>query len=195
MPKKTLRKPYDMPSPRFCRDCGKEVRKKDLREQRAREINAETVICPFCWLTDGPTMDIPISEEAPNNKDFWEVKHARQIEGEPTRRFFTNGQYDLLLWLEGKRLIGYQLVLPSGHEQTAVTWRDGSGFSIYTVDNGEGRPARPKMTPVLTVRTTVDADSVLKLFKSVADYLPHGYANLIETTLSDLADQEPQDNS
>ena len=114
-----------------------------------------------------------------------EIKNARQITGEPFRRWYTNGDVDLIVWLEEYRILGYQLVVPSGLGQTAITWKDGTGMSVAGVDDGEGRPAGPKMTPILTGPEKLQPDAVLQLFRGISEGLPSGLAGVVEQTISD----------
>jgi hypothetical protein len=114
-----------------------------------------------------------------------EIKNARQITGEPFRRWYTNGDVELIVWLEDYRILGYQLVVPAEHGQTAITWRDGTGLSVAGVDDGEGRTAGPKMTPILTGPEKLQPEAVLQLFRGISEGLPAGLAGVVEQTISD----------
>lgn len=194
MPKKTLRIPYKPSPPRKCRDCGREVRKPDLREGRARQLDADTFVCPFCVLTTAGPLINKEPAQSERTDPLREIKNARQITGEPTRKWYTNVDIDLIVWMEEPRILGYQLVVPSEHGHTAITWREGSGLSVSHVDDGEGRPARPKMTPLLTGRASINVETVLQLFRKIADDLPHGLASLVEQTLLDSESMKKASN-
>lgn len=59
MPKKTLRIPFKYAEPRLCRDCGTEVKKKDVFSGRAKETGGTAVICPDCLLNPKPSAAAP----------------------------------------------------------------------------------------------------------------------------------------
>ena len=186
MPKKTLRRPYKPPPPRICRECGKEVRRRDITAGRAKQLDAETFICPFC--VSNVDVVAPLRDTTPpGTPALKEVKDVQQAPGEPFRRWYTNGPVELIVWLDDYRILGFQLVVPSGHDQTAITWHKGAGLSVADIDDGEGRPMRSKMTPVLLPGGDFDMAAALALFRTVSDGLPNGLAAVVERELSEAA--------
>lgn len=140
-------------------------------------------------LTEGAQRgaSAPLSHE--QSKGLREVPNTQQVPGEPFRRWYSNGHIDLVVWLDNYRIIGFQLAVPSDDGQTAITWREDKGLSVANIDDGEQRPQRPKMTPILVSRHGFDATAALTLFKDASDGLPPGLAAIVEREIS-KADKE-----
>ncbi len=95
-----------------------------------------------------------------------EVKNARQIPGESSRRWFFDDTFDLIVWYDPENtIIGFQLCYDKGLDERALTWLQGKGFTYNRVDDGEGAGARFKMTPTLDPDGTFEKDDVLALFQ------------------------------
>lgn len=95
-----------------------------------------------------------------------EVTNARQIPGEPPRRWFSSDTFDLIVWLgSDDGITGFQLCYREGTDHKALTWLRDRGFTHKRVDDGEGRPQRPKMTPILVPDGVFERDHVLALFR------------------------------
>jgi len=111
-----------------------------------------------------------------------EVVPTRQIEGEPRRRWFMDEGMDLIVWSgEREELIGFQLAFKGPDEEKALTWMRGRGFSHHRVDDGEGRPGRYKMAPILLADGRVDAAALAASFRERAGELP---ARIVELVLA-----------
>lgn len=79
-----------------------------------------------------------------------EIKHVRQIEGEPRRRWFTSAGQDLMLWFDADdNLLAWQFCYDKTAGERALSWREGQGMHLQDVDDGESGTAY-KATPVLT---------------------------------------------
>ena len=104
-----------------------------------------------------------------------EVRHVRQIPGEPFRRWFSDNTFDLIVWHDADHHVtGFQLCYREGVDHKALTWQRDSGFTHKRVDDGEGRPFRPKMTPILVPDGVFERDHVLTLFqKESKEINPH----------------------
>ncbi len=86
-----------------------------------------------------------------------EVQNVRQIGGDPSRRWFSDPGMDLIVWMEARDIVGFQLTYDKPHAEKAVTWRAGAPELSYTgVDDGEGRMGKYKSTPILV------ADGILE---------------------------------
>lgn len=86
-----------------------------------------------------------------NNKSMLrEIRHVRQIAGEPLRRWFCDRELDLIVWLdEARRVVGFQLCYDKERDERALCWHPQSGYQHSRVDNGEARPGRYKAAPLL----------------------------------------------
>ncbi len=95
-----------------------------------------------------------------------EIKHIRQISGEPFRRWFSNDIFDLIVWYSSDdEVIGFQLCYRFGSEEKALTWLQKAGFSHSRVDDGERHPGLQKMAPILVPDGTFESQHVLALFE------------------------------
>lgn len=118
-----------------------------------------------------------------------EVKNVRQIAGEPSRRWFSQSGLELIVWVnKDKSINGFQLCYQKDGEDKAITWFSDKGFSHKRIDDGEGRPARHKMTPILVPDGVFDKHNVLSLFESSAQQLDPGIAAFVSKTLATYPD-------
>ena len=112
-----------------------------------------------------------------------EISAVRQIQGEPHRRWFTDEHFDLVIWDEEKRIVGFQLCYDKSHDERAVTWKQESGFSHNAVDTGEDRPGRYKASPILTADGSFDANKVAAQFLGQSGSLEGSSCEFIYTKL------------
>jgi hypothetical protein len=94
-----------------------------------------------------------------------EVPRCRQIPDEPRRRWFCSRTLDLIVWYsEDDRIVGFQLCYDDGTDRHSLTWTEDCGYRHHRIDEGEGKPGRHKMTPILIPDGIFDKDRVLTLF-------------------------------
>lgn len=96
-----------------------------------------------------------------------EVANTRQVGGEGFRRWFTDSDFDLIIWYAGPDasapIEGFQLCYDKRGFERALTWRRGRGFSHERVDDGEsGLGVASKMTPILVPDGLFDAREVAR---------------------------------
>lgn len=109
-----------------------------------------------------------------------EIVPTRQIPGEPARRWYMDEEMDLIVWFSGSdELLGFQLSYRVGRDERALTWYEGRGYSYDRVDDGEGRPGRYKMTPVLIADGGWEPDFLLGVFLEKARQLPPGIVEFV----------------
>ena len=95
-----------------------------------------------------------------------EVKEVSQHPGQPFRRWFQDAVFDLIVWYAPDRSIsGFQLCYWRGENQKALTWFKDKGFTHQSIEDGESRPFRAKMAPVLLADGTFDKDRILASFE------------------------------
>ena len=113
-----------------------------------------------------------------------EVKHVRQIQGEPFRRWFSDDRFELFVWHgSDNQVIGFQLCYREGSDQKALTWQQDSGFTHNRIDDGEGGAMCSKMTPILLPDGAFDYDHILALFEKACGELDPQLARLVTRTM------------
>ncbi len=74
-----------------------------------------------------------------------EIQNARQIEGEPKRRWFSNRFFDLIVWFKNdNEITGFQLCYNISFDEKGLTWLKDKGFSHNSIDEGENIETRHK---------------------------------------------------
>ena len=122
-----------------------------------------------------------------------EIRDVRQIPGEPRRRWFSQTGLDLIVWFDADKSIhGFQLCYEKNGEEKAITWFSDQGFSHKRIDDGEGRPARHKMTPILVPDGTFDKPGVLALFESTAQQLDPDIVAFVSKILATYPDNRKE---
>lgn len=101
-----------------------------------------------------------------------EIQGARQIPGEGFRRWFSDDQFDLIVWYEGPTsglagLIGFQLCYDKTGKERALTWTRAHGFQHNRIDSGE-MAGHIKMSPVIVADGEFHKDDVAELFRREA---------------------------
>lgn len=118
-----------------------------------------------------------------------ELSSARQVPGEPKRRWFSSARCDLIVWVrDDDSADGFQFCYDKDTREHALTWTQGRGFSHTAVDPGDS-PARHKGTPILVADGAFDANRILEIFQAEAQSLPPEYATLISRKLRQLAEE------
>jgi len=110
---------------------------------------------------------------------------AKQLSGEPSRRWFTSPDIDLYVWLgDDGSPTGFQLCYDKQGREHALTWTEANGYSHMAVDGGESRPGRYKGTPILVANGVIDVDSILARLREEGAAIPAEYLHLIEDKIA-----------
>ena len=113
---------------------------------------------------------------------------ARQIAGEPPRRWFTSPDIDLFVWVdESGAPTGFQLCYDKQTREHALTWTEASGYTHMGVDGGESRPGRYKGTPILVANGAIDFHGILGQLKEQGAALPAEFMQMLESRINGLA--------
>ena len=113
-----------------------------------------------------------------------EVHEVRQAAGEPLRRWFSDEEFDLIVWYEDAGgVMGFQLCYRADDDEKALTWMAGRGFSHNRVDDGDSFWAHHKMTPILVADGTFDRDRVSTRFLAVAKEIDADVVRLVSKRL------------
>jgi hypothetical protein len=103
---------------------------------------------------------------------FCEILNTRQIDGEPKRRWFVDGNLELIIWLgEGDRIVGFQLCYVKEKVPKALTWQEDKGFLHSGIDDGDLQ-GYVKPTPILIRDGVFDKKAVEKKFAASSVGLP-----------------------
>ena len=109
-----------------------------------------------------------------------EVCDVRQIPGEPRRRWFSDDDFDLIVWFaEDDTITGFQLCYRSGQESKALTWHRGKGFLHCSIDEGEADFAYFKQSPILVPDGVFDKDPVHASLRQATKDIPPGLAQFV----------------
>ncbi len=94
-----------------------------------------------------------------------EMKGVSQKEPGIFRRWFEDDYFELIVWYrDGEEdPLGFQLCYDRFGREHALTWKEGSGFTHDSVDQGE-HPGQMKSTPVLMQNGPVPADDLKTRF-------------------------------
>jgi hypothetical protein len=94
-----------------------------------------------------------------------EIENPRQVAGEGFRRWFTDEEFDLIVWYDDDRaLVGFQLCYDKQNKERALTWTIEHGFQHNRIDAGEV-PGRAKMTPLIIADGSFSRDPVAERFR------------------------------
>lgn len=114
-----------------------------------------------------------------------EIPRVRQIPGEPYRRWFCDEDFDLIVWLEGAAIVGFQLSYNKNtpSQQRALTWKRDLGYTHDRVDDGENRPGSHKSTPILVPDGLFSHQQIAQQFAAVSDEVDTDIAAFVYTRL------------
>ena len=113
-----------------------------------------------------------------------EIADVRQIPAEGHRRWFTGGEFDLIVWYEKGTLTGFQLCYDKSHRERAITWRVSGSYGHTRIDDGEVMPG-PKMTPVLVQDGHFDKVEVGRRFREAATEIDPEIAQLVSRRIAE----------
>lgn len=120
-----------------------------------------------------------------------ELPDARQVPGEPRRRWFNSPDLDLIVWMDdGGEPTGFQLCYDKLRAERALTWHAGRGYDHSAVDDGEHTPAKYKSTPILVADGLFQSNRVHTLFLEASADVPED----IRRFVSDALHRYPEEN-
>lgn len=93
-----------------------------------------------------------------------EIHDVRQVPGEPRRRWFSDQNFDLIVWVDPEdQVIGFQLCYDKEKEQKALTWLKQDGYQHNRIDDGDN-PGKMKASPVLEANGHFDGEGIGRRF-------------------------------
>jgi hypothetical protein len=94
-----------------------------------------------------------------------EIRDVRQVRGEPRRRWFSDEDFDLIVWIDPEnRINGFQLCYDKQTEQKALTWLKDKGYQHSRIDDGDN-PGKMKASPVLEANGHFDREGIGRWFR------------------------------
>jgi hypothetical protein len=93
-----------------------------------------------------------------------EIRDVKQVPGEPRRRWFSDENFDLIVWLGPEdQILGFQLCYDKETRQKALTWLNGGGYQHSHIDDGDN-PGKMKASPVLEPDGHFDSEGTARQF-------------------------------
>lgn len=115
-----------------------------------------------------------------------------QVAGESPRRWFSDDDWDLVIWQDGDgTIVGFQICYDRLRSEHALTWDRDSGFSHQRVDDGEDRPARHKQSPILVADGHVDFKALSARFNKKNHMMDPELADFIAVKLNPNRSADP----
>ena len=111
-----------------------------------------------------------------------ETKDVRQIPDEGFRRWFSDGDFDLIVWYAAGKIDGFQLCYDKGHRERALTWHRPRRYLHTRVDDGD-RTEGYKMTPILVRDGVFEHEQVAERFRAASANIDPEIAHLVHSTL------------
>lgn len=108
-----------------------------------------------------------------------EIKNVRQISGEPSRRWFTDENMDLIIWYEAEEFIGFQLCYDKAGQEKALSWKPETALVHERVDSGESRDGHYKATPILIQNGHYDIEIIRTSFLNNAEKVDKDIRDLV----------------
>ena len=116
-----------------------------------------------------------------------ELKNVMQIDGEPSRRWFTARGFDLIVWTDANNsFVGFQVCYPLGRETKALTWHVKRGFTHRTVDMGENGACGHTMTPILVPDGVCQRQTVLDVLAKSKSYMDTEVRKFVRTKVMEF---------
>jgi hypothetical protein len=109
---------------------------------------------------------------------LYEDPNVRQIKDEPRRRWFSDDEFDLIVWYgRFDRIVGFELCYDTDGDERAVIWKRESGYSHHRVDKGTSFGL--KASPVLATDGEFDHLRIAALFQQRSTQIDQRAANFV----------------
>ena len=110
-----------------------------------------------------------------------------QAAREPRRRWFSNDDFDLVVWFDDVGgITGFQLCYDRSRVERALTWTATDGYRHFRVDAGEATPLK-NLTPILTSGGEFARDRVIAGFVEAADGIDPTIRSFVIQRLQEVA--------
>ncbi len=117
------------------------------------------------------------------------MRHVSQDPGEPRRRWFSDEEFDLIVWMNADESIhGFELCYDKQGREKALRWIDGQGIRHYAVDSGEQSPEHNRSPMLQAMNGRGEMKRVLESFRSSREELPDGLSDLVQKKLAEYGE-------
>jgi len=113
-----------------------------------------------------------------------EIKKIRQINGEPSRRWFNSHDMDLIIWHDKNEFIGFQICYEKTGQEKALSWKKDSGQVHQKVDDGESRKGHYKATPLLVNIGQYNIEKIKNDFEKYSQSISKEVRCFVQTILA-----------
>ena len=121
-----------------------------------------------------------------------EIAATRQDDTGTRKRWFTDSDMDLYIWLKDDTPVRFQLTYNKQDKEHAINWDSNNGFSHNCVDSGEENTGQKyKMSPILLPDGEFDATSTAAEFLLASENIDKTIASF---TYERLIEYQPQYN-
>lgn len=120
-----------------------------------------------------------------------EITAIRQNSSELQRRWFTDADTDLFIWFCDQVPVAFQLSYGKRGIEYSISWKHDTGFSQHCVDDGENRPGKYKMTPILLDQTEVNIRQIARDFLAASEDMEAALADFIYARLLEYPSFRP----
>ena len=119
-----------------------------------------------------------------------ELPRLKQHSDEPRRRWFSDSEFDLIVWFDNRdAIIAFDLCYGKQLNEHVFRWRPPQSMEHLSVDDGEWRAGHHKMTPIYIADGSYDALDTAQRFSAASSELD----GVIRTfVLQRLAEMEPR---
>ncbi len=116
-----------------------------------------------------------------------EIKDVRQIPNDGFRRWFTDEEFDLIIWYEENKITGFQLCYGIKEDnERALTWLKENYYIHNKIDDGES-PYTNKMTPILVSDGIFNKSEIAEKFRKNAMKMEYGLVDFVYKKLLDYS--------
>ncbi len=111
---------------------------------------------------------------------LYEVKRVKQYHNEGFRRWFTDNNFDLIIWYDNNKIIkGFQLCYNKSVYERALTWSSANNTFVHNkIDDGE-IPGEIKESPILVADGLFDKIKIAEEFKENSNKIDRKIAQFI----------------
>lgn len=100
-----------------------------------------------------------------------ELNNVAQDEPGTRRRWFSDAEFDLIVWQDEDGLRSFQVAYDKSRTEKLLLWRRGGGLSHHRVDRADERPARYARSGFLVEAPLESGSAVVASFLAAAAHL------------------------